>query len=75
MSLLPRLRERLRTVLVCCVLEFGAMIGLPMRPDEIVALMHTMNQPTIVRTTPDENTSGDDIATERVDSSATRGQS
>jgi hypothetical protein len=43
-----RVPHRLRTVLVCCVLEFGAPIGLPMRPDEIEELMQTMNQPKIV---------------------------
>jgi hypothetical protein len=53
-----RVRNRLPTVLVCCVLEFGALIGLPMRPDEIEELMQTMNQPKIVRTIPDESDSG-----------------
>lgn len=62
MFLSTRMRARLRTVLVCAVLEFGAMIGLPMRPEEIEELMHTMKQPTIVRTTPDErhNSDGDE---------------
>ena len=60
MFLSSRVRQRLRTILVCCVLEFGAVIGLPMRPEEIEALMQTMNQPTIVHTIPDEHDIGDD---------------
>jgi hypothetical protein len=60
MPLTHAVRTRLRTVLVCAVLEFGAMIGLPMRPDEIETLMQTMNQPTITQTLPDESENGDD---------------
>lgn len=60
MPLRHAVRKRLRTVLVCAVLEFGAMIGLPMRPPEIEALMRTMNQPTVTHTLPDESESGDD---------------
>ena len=54
------LRKRLRTLMVCVVLEFGALIGMPMRPEEIKALMETMNQPKIAHTTPDEHDKGDD---------------
>ena len=60
MSFRHAVRKRLRTVLVCAVLEFGAMIGVPMRPEEIEALMHTMNQPKITHTLPDESENGDD---------------
>jgi hypothetical protein len=60
MFLTSHARQRLRTILVCCVLEFGAVIGVPMRPEEIEELMHTMNQPTIVHTIQDEHGSGDD---------------
>ena len=60
MSLRHAVRKRLRTVLVCAVLEFGAMIGLPMRPDEIEALMQTMNQPKLTHVLPDESENGDD---------------
>jgi len=60
MCLSSRVRQRLRTILVCGVLEFGAVIGVPMRPEEIEALMHTMNQPTVVHTIPDEHDTGDD---------------
>ena len=54
------IRHRLRTILVCMVLEWSALIGMPMRPEEIVDLMRTMNAPKIVRTIPDEHDSGDD---------------
>jgi hypothetical protein len=53
-------RHRLRTLLVCVVLEWSAMLGMPMRPEEIVELMQTMNAPKIVRTIPDERDHGDD---------------
>ena len=59
MGLSRRVRQRLRTILVCGVLEFGALIGLPMRPREIEELMHTMNQPKIVHTVPDESGADD----------------
>ena len=60
MFLSARVRRRLRTVFVCFVLEFGSLIGLPMKPEEIEELMHTMNQPKVVHTTPDEHDAGDD---------------
>jgi hypothetical protein len=50
---------RLRTLLVCVVLEFGAAIGMPMRPDEIARLMQTMNQPKLTHVLPDERENGD----------------
>jgi hypothetical protein len=54
-----RVSLRLRTLLVCSMLEFAALLGLPMRPEEIEELMRTMNQPTLARTIPDETDSGD----------------
>jgi len=60
MSMRHAVRARLRTILVCAVLEFGAMIGLPMRPAEIEALMQTMNQTKVAHTLPDEHENGDD---------------
>ena len=53
------LRHRLRTLLVCVVLEWSALIGMPMRPEEIVDLMQTMNTPKVVHTIPDEDGTGD----------------
>jgi hypothetical protein len=49
------IRRRLRTILVCVVLEWSALIGMPMRPEEIVDLMQTMNTPRVVHTIPDED--------------------
>jgi hypothetical protein len=54
------IRHRLRTILVCMVLEWSALIGVPMRPEEIVDLMQTMNTPRVVHTDPDGDDSGDD---------------
>lgn len=39
-----RLSSRLRTFLVCAMLEYAALIGSPMRPDEIQKLLRDMNQ-------------------------------
>lgn len=49
-----RVPARLRTILVCSMLEFAALLGLPMRPEEIEALMRTMSQPKVARTIPNE---------------------
>lgn len=56
-----RISSRLRTFLVCAMLEYAAFLGVPMRPEEIAKLMRTMNQPTIAHTTPDASESGDDV--------------
>ena len=53
------LRKRLRTVLCCFVLEVGALVGVPMRPDEIQELMNTLAQPKLARTNPDRPDDGD----------------
>jgi len=52
-------RQRLRTVFLCAVLEFAALTGAPMRPEEIRSLMQTMNQPKVVHVLPEEEDSGD----------------
>ncbi len=56
-----RISSRLRTFLVCTMLEYAALVGTPMRPEEITKLMRAMNQPTIAHTNPDEGESGDDV--------------
>jgi hypothetical protein len=53
------LKSRLRTLLCCVVLELGAMAGVPMRPDEIRALMNTLAQPTLAQVNPDRPDEGD----------------
>ena len=59
MSLRDAVSARLRTLLVCTVLEFGALIGMPMRPDEVRSLMQTMNQPKLAHVLPDERENAD----------------
>jgi hypothetical protein len=54
------LKEKLRILLACSVLELGVLMGAPMRPDEIKELMHQMNQPTIAHVLPSEEEAGDD---------------
>jgi hypothetical protein len=44
------------------MLEFGVLIGVPMRPDEIEEIIHTMNQPKVVHTIPDDSDSGNGSA-------------
>ena len=55
-----RVSSRLRTLLVCFMLEYAAMMGSPMRPEEIEDLMHQMNQPKLAHVLRDEDDSGDD---------------
>jgi len=38
---------RLRKLLLCTVLEIGALMGVPMRPEEIDRLMRTSGQITV----------------------------
>jgi ferredoxin len=54
-----RVRSRLRTILVCSMLEFAALFGLPMRPEQIEELMRTMNQPKLAHVIPDEDEDGE----------------
>ena len=41
------IRESLRTIFLCAVLEMGALTGVMMRPEEIRELLQTMNQPKV----------------------------
>ena len=41
------IRESLRTIFLCAVLEVGALTGVMMRPEEIRELLQTMNQPKV----------------------------
>lgn len=54
-----RVRSRLRTLLVCMMLEYAAMMGSPMRPEEIEDLMRQMNQPKLAHVLREEDDSGD----------------
>jgi hypothetical protein len=46
----------------CFVLGFGSLLGVPMCPEEIEALMANMNKPKIAHVLPDEDFHGDDPA-------------
>ena len=54
------IRSRLRTVLMCLVLEVGVLTGVPMRPDEIRELMNQMNQPKLAHVLRSEDDEGND---------------
>ena len=41
------------------MLEFAALAGAPMRPEEIQELMQTMNQPKLAHVLRDESDTGD----------------
>ena len=60
-------KVRLRLLLLCGVLELGALAGVPMRPDDIEKLVQMMSRPKLVQTQTDE--SGDDGVTSDVDRS------
>ena len=52
-------KKKLRTLLVCVVLEMGVLSGAPMRPEEIEEMMHQMNQPKLAHVLPTEDEDGD----------------
>ena len=54
-----RVSARLRTILVCSMLQFAVLFGLPMRPEHIQELMQAMNQPKRAHELRDETESGD----------------
>mgnify|MGYP003390434121 FL=1 len=53
------LRQRLRTLAVCAMLECAALTGMAMRPEDIQELMRTMHQPKLAHVIPDDNEHGD----------------
>ena len=55
-----RVRERLRTMLVCAALQVGVFWGVPMRPEQIQELMHQMHQPKVAHVIPQEDEDGGD---------------
>jgi len=50
---------RLRTILMCSMLEYAALMGAPMRPDEIQELLRTMNTPKIAHVITEEKGNGE----------------
>ena len=53
-------RHRLRTIFVCTMLEYAALFGTAMRPEQIQELMQTMNKPKLAHVIPDESENGKD---------------
>ena len=51
-----------RSLLLCFVLAFGSVIGVPMRPEDIARLMRWLSAPRIEMCLPDETDAGDDKA-------------
>ena len=58
-------KQRLRTFACCAILEMAALIGVPMRPEQVQDLMRTLNEPKIARTNPDDSNRGDKVRTHR----------
>ena len=54
-----RIPSRFRTLLVCCMLEYAALMGSPMRLEEIQDLLRAMNHPKLAHVLPDESDCGD----------------
>ena len=50
-----RVTSRLRTILACGMLEFAALTGMPLRPEEIKELLRTMNQPQLAHVLRDDS--------------------
>jgi hypothetical protein len=45
---------------MCAALECGVLMDVPMRPEEIRALMNQISQPRLAHVMPAENENGDD---------------
>ncbi len=54
------LKKRLRTLVVCALLECGVLVGGPVRPEQIKELMERLNKPKLAHVLPGENDRGDD---------------
>jgi hypothetical protein len=49
---------RLSRVLLCVCLEFGALAGIPMRPEQIEDLLRMLGGPEVVEALPEEDDQG-----------------
>jgi hypothetical protein len=49
---------RLRMLAVCAMLEYAALVGSPMRPEEVQKLMQQFNQPQLAHALPAEEDDG-----------------
>ena len=57
---MSRFASSWRSLLLCFVLAFGSVVGVPMRPEEIARLMRWLSAPRVEISLPDETDSGDD---------------
>jgi hypothetical protein len=57
-------KARLRSIVMCAVLELGVLSGVPMRPEEIRSLMNQINQPKLAHVLPTDDQRGDDPPTD-----------
>jgi len=55
------LKKRLRAGLFCLALGLGSLAGVPMTPEEIEELMHTMHRPTVAQQLPEDWEKGEDV--------------
>ena len=53
-------KKRLRTIFLCAALEVGVLAGVPMRPEEVRAVMDQMNRPKLAHVLPSEDDEGND---------------
>lgn len=49
------LKRTLRTIFMCAALELGVISGVPVRPEEIRALMSRINGPELAHVLPDDD--------------------
>lgn len=52
-------RSRFRSLFLCMVLEFGLLVGIPMRPEEVARLMRWLAGPRTEQGNPDDAAKGD----------------
>jgi hypothetical protein len=51
-------KRRLRTLLCCGVLEFGALFGMPIRMEELERLLRSLSGAQVSHTNPEEDDQG-----------------
>jgi len=54
-----RLRKSLRTIVVCALLEGGALLGAPMKVEQLQELLRSLSQPKAAQTEREEDDKGD----------------
>jgi hypothetical protein len=57
------INRRLRALLCCLALQAGTIAGVPMRPEQIRDLLHTLNNPKVAQTDPEHKPAGDEPET------------